>query len=189
MLYLASKSPRRRELLNRLGVQFEIIAVDIEEVWNGEESAEEYVSRLALDKARAGRKLAQNSWPVLASDTEVVLDGLILGKPENKDAAVSMLLSLSNRTHEVITAVAFLDQIEQVVISTNRVSFQILTPEECQAYGNTGESFDKAGAYAIQGKAAGFICGLAGSYSSVMGLPLSETAELLESIIQADPNP
>ena len=181
MLYLASKSPRRRELLQQLGLEFETLAVDIEEIWDGKESARNYVSRLALDKARAGSALAAYNWPILASDTEVVLDDQILGKPDDVDDAVSMLMSLSRRSHEVYTADALLHETEQVSVIVNRVSFKKLTPEECQVYCDTGEPLDKAGAYAIQGKAAAFICRLEGSYSSVMGLPLAETAELLKS--------
>ena len=182
MLYLASRSPRRSELLKQLTVEFETLAVDVDEIWDGKESAEEYVSRLALDKARAGRELAENDWPILASDTEVVLDGKILGKPDNTNHAISMLMSLSGRSHEVYTAIALLHQAEEVTVSINRVSFKALSEDECRAYCGTGEPLGKAGAYAIQGRAAEFICRLEGSYSSVMGLPLSETAELIKSI-------
>lgn len=180
MLYLASKSPRRRALLDKLGVEFEVIAVDVKEVWDGSESAEDYVCRLALAKASAGRQLAANSWPVLASDTEVVLDGKVLGKPGNVDEAVSMLLSLSGRTHEVLTSVTLLNQSAEMIVSVNRVKFRVLTKSECRAYCNTGEPLDKAGAYAIQGRAAAFVSRLDGSYSSVMGLPLAATAKLLK---------
>jgi len=103
VLYLASKSPRRRQLLEQLGLEFETLTIDIKEVWDGRESAQDYVSRLALAKARAGREVAKNHWPILASDTEVVLDGQILGKPDNTDHAVHMLLSLSGRSHDVFT--------------------------------------------------------------------------------------
>lgn len=182
MLYLASKSPRRKELLEQLGVEFETLSVNIEEIWDGRESAQEYVSRLALAKARAGRALAENDLPMLASDTEVVLDGIILGKPQNNADAIAMLMSLSGKTHEVYTAVALLHKTERILVSVNQVSFKELTEDECRRYSETGEPQDKAGAYAIQGGAAAFICGLDGSYSSVMGLPLVETAELLKLI-------
>jgi nucleoside triphosphate pyrophosphatase len=182
LLYLASKSPRRKELLKQLGVEFETLSVNIEEAWDGRESAREYVSRLALEKAQAGKVLAKNDLPILASDTEVVLDGKILGKPQNSADAIAMLMSLSGRSHEVYTAVALLHKTEKIAVSVNQVSFKELTEEECRIYSDTGEPEDKAGAYAIQGKAAAFICGLDGSYSSVMGLPLVETAELLRSI-------
>ncbi len=180
-MYLASKSPRRRQLLERLGLEFETLTIDIEEIWDGRESAREYVSRLASGKARAGQGIAENHWPVLASDTEVVLDGQILGKPDNIEHAMHMLLSLSGRSHDVYTAVALLHEVEQIVISKNRVSFKELTADECAAYCNTGEPFGKAGAYAIQGYAANFISRLEGSYSSVMGLPMAETAAMIKS--------
>lgn len=182
MLYLASKSPRRRELLQQLDVVFETLAVDIEEIWDGKESAREYVSRLALQKAKAGKALAEKDWPILASDTEVVLDDLILGKPQSTEDAIDMLMSLSGRTHEVYTAVALLHAREQIAVSINRVSFKELTAAQCRAYCDTGEPDDKAGGYAIQGQAAAFVNRLEGSYSSVMGLPLCETVELLKSI-------
>lgn len=182
MLYLASKSPRRRELLQQLGVVFETLAVDIEEIWDGKESAREYVSRLALQKAKAGKAFAEKDWPILASDTEVVLEDLILGKPQSTEDAIDMLMSLSARTHEVYTAVALVHATEQIAVSINRVSFKELTAAQCRAYCDTGEPCDKAGGYAIQGQAAAFINRLEGSYSSVMGLPLTETAELLKSI-------
>jgi septum formation protein len=182
LLYLASKSPRRKELLKQLDVEFETLSVNIEEIWDGRESAHEYVSRLALEKARAGKVLAENDLPILASDTEVVLDGKILGKPQNSADAIAMLMSLSGRTHQVYTAVALLQETEKIAVSVNQVSFKELTEEECRIYSDTGEPEDKAGAYAIQGKAAAFICGLDGSYSSVMGLPIFETAQLLKSI-------
>lgn len=183
MLYLASKSSRRRELLQQLDVVFETLAVDIEEIWDGRESAAEYVSRLARQKARAGQALVDNDGRILAADTEVVLDNQILGKPQNTDDAVDMLMSLSARTHEVYTAVALLHETEQIAVSINRVSFKKLTAAQCRAYCDTGEPCDKAGGYAIQGQAAAFVDRLEGSYSSVMGLPLRETAELLKSIL------
>ncbi len=182
MLYLASKSPRRQALLRQLGFEFETLAVDIEEIWNTKESAGAYVSRLALDKARAGKALATYRRPVLASDTEVVLDGQILGKPEDTEHAVSMLMSLSGRCHEVYSAVALVHATEQVLVSISQVRFKKLTEKECRAYCDTGEPFDKAGAYAIQGRAAAFVSRLKGSYSSVMGLPILETATLLKGL-------
>jgi septum formation protein len=182
LLYLASRSPRRKELLKQLGVEFETLSVNIEEIWDGRESANQYVSRLALEKAEAGKVLAEKDLPILASDTEVVLDGKILGKPQNSADAIVMLMSLSGRSHEVYTAVALLQETEKIRVSVNQVSFKELTEEECRIYSDTGEPEDKAGAYAIQGKAAAFVTKLEGSYSGVMGLPLSETAELLNSI-------
>lgn len=182
MLYLASKSPRRRDLLQHLGVEFEILALEVEEIWNAKETVREYVTRVALAKARAAKNIAKAHWPILASDTEVVLDGQILGKPENRKEAKAMLLSLSNRTHEVVTSVVLLHESEQVLIDVSRVTFKNLSEVECQVYCDTDEPYDKAGGYGIQGRAAAFVCRLEGSYSSVMGLPLVKTAELLKSI-------
>lgn len=182
MLFLASRSPRRRELLQRLGVEFDTVYINIEEIWDGKESAEEYVSRLALSKAQAGQKIADKNWPILASDTEVVVDGRILGKPNDNEHAMSMLMSLSGRSHEVLSAVTLLDKTQQTVVSKNRLSFRAITEDECFQYVESGESDDKAGAYAIQGRAASFITRLEGSYSSVMGLPLLETSKLVEFV-------
>ena len=182
LLYLASRSPRRRELLEQLGFEFQTIAVDVVEIWDGKENARDYVSRLALGKARAAREIAEKQWPILASDTEVVLDNQILGKPDNTEETISMLMSLSGRSHEVYSAVVLLHQTEQIEISINRVTFKELTTKECRDYCDSCEPFDKAGGYGIQDRAAAFICKLEGSYSSVMGLPLLETAKLLKSI-------
>ncbi|NKB36130.1 MAG: septum formation inhibitor Maf [Gammaproteobacteria bacterium] len=180
MFYLASASPRRQELLTTLDVEFEIIRVEIEEIWNGSESAEEYVRRVALEKARAGSLLAPQASKVLAADTEVILDGSILGKPENTDHARQMLTSLSARTHTVLSAVVLIDETEQIVLSCNQVSFRELGEAEIIHYCDSNEPLDKAGAYGIQGVAANFLKKLEGSYSSVMGLPLSETAGLIQ---------
>ena len=182
MLYLASGSPRRHELLQSLGVEFEVLRVEVEETWNGSESAVEYVSRVALDKARAGCKIAAQAWPVLAADTEVVVDGMILGKPEDGVHAMEMLGSLSARTHSVISAVVLKHETEKLALSHNEVSFRELSRAEIQRYCESGEPLDKAGGYGIQGMAANFLAGLDGSYSSVMGLPLRETADLICSI-------
>ena len=181
-IYLASRSPRRRQLLQRLNVEFEIIDVAIDETWDGKEAAVHFVTRLALEKARAGRQKTGATAPVLAADTEVVLDGRLLGKPANRDDAVAMLQSLSGRSHDVYCAVALIDATETTALNISRVGFRPLTLEECQAYCATGEPYDKAGGYGIQGPAAAFVTRLRGSYSGVMGLPLTETAELLEQI-------
>ncbi len=180
MIYLASKSPRRRKLLKQLNVEYEILDINIVEKWDGTETATEFVCRLALEKARAGKKIAQKKLPVLAADTEVVLDDKILGKPKDKDDAIAMLQCLSGRTHYVLSAVALIHEIETVELNTSHVCFKSLTLEECESYCNTGEPLDKAGAYAIQGGAAAFISRLEGSYSGVMGLPLYETSEMLK---------
>lgn len=178
-LYLASRSPRRRELLNQIGVEYEILDVEIDESWNGVEVARDYVARLALEKARAGRMVAENPWPVLAADTEVVIDDRILGKPKDKEDAMEMLQSLSGRTHLVYSAVALVHEKANLKLSISRVCFKPLSLQASRAYCDSGEPLDKAGAYGIQGAAAAFISRLEGSYSGVMGLPLYETAELL----------
>lgn len=180
MLYLASQSPRRKELLQLLGINFEVVAVNVREQWDGRESAGDYVRRLALDKARAAKKLAGIDGPVLAADTEVVIDGEILGKPPDRPAAMTMLQKLSGRRHRVVSAVALLNESEKFIINTSLVSFKPLSRAECENYCASGEPYDKAGAYAIQGRAAAFIIRLEGSYSGVMGLPLRETARLLD---------
>ena len=184
MIYLASKSPRRRQLLTLLGVSFEIIAVDIHEQWDGLEPAADYVQRLALEKAQAAKARVAAGRPVLAADTEVVIDNEILGKPADKAAAMAMLKKLSGRSHQVLSAVALIDDAEHITLNSNRVSFKLLSPSECDSYCETGEPYDKAGGYAIQGRAAAFVTRLQGSYSGVMGLPLQETARLLSNCKQ-----
>lgn len=181
-LYLASQSPRRRELLAKLNGEFECLSVDIDETWNGHEAAIDYVLRLAREKAQAARVTLdmQTEAVIIAADTIVVIDNEILGKPETKDNAVDMLLKLSGKTHEVYTAVCLLTNIEKTILNKNLVSFISLTTDECQAYVDSGEPMDKAGAYAIQGKAAAFIKRVEGSYSGIMGLPLREIAQLLD---------
>lgn len=182
MIYLASKSPRRRQLLEQLGIAYQTVDVDIDETWDGREFAKDYVTRLALEKARAGRQQAERDLPVLAADTEVVLDDEILGKPEDQDEAIVMLQRLSGRTHLVYSAIALLDKNENTALCISRVDFKPLSLEECRAYCDTGEPFDKAGGYAIQGRAGAFISRLEGSYSGVMGLPLFETQRLLNTV-------
>jgi len=194
-VYLASKSPRRQELLRQLGVEFDELLLreapgrrrDIVEAPRKGELPQEYVKRIARLKASVGwhrmqrRGLAPK--PVVGADTEVVLDGAALGKPADAAAAAAMLAALSDRTHEVITAVAirWQTQIAQAV-STSRVTFRAIARDEIERYVATGEPFDKAGGYAIQGKAAAFVQHLEGSYSGVMGLPLFEMAEILARI-------
>ena len=184
-IYLASASPRRRELLRQIGVSFRVIGADLDETALQGESPLAYVSRLAEAKAAAGWERSRDSGgaPVLAADTAVVLDGRILGKPAGLNDAMAMLLQLSGRTHEVLTAVALRSGagLLQVKVSRSTVSFRPIEPSEARAYWETGEPADKAGAYAIQGYAAIFIEDLKGSYSGVMGLPLFETAALLKA--------
>ncbi|GLQ90393.1 Maf family protein [Dyella flagellata] len=184
MLYLASRSPRRRELLGQLGVSFSILDVDVAEVPMPEEVPVDYVQRVARDKARAGweslERAARAHALVLASDTEVVLDERIFGKPKDADDAAQMLQALCGRTHEVISAVWVASaQREHGDVCISRVRFAESGEAELAAYVATGEPFGKAGAYAIQGKGATLVEYLEGSYSGVMGLPLFETAKLL----------
>jgi len=179
VLFLASKSPRRRQLLGQLGIHFEVLEIEINENWDGSEPPDNFVVRLALEKARSGKKFLQQQDTVIAADTEVVIDDHILGKPHNPENAFNMLQKLSGRTHQVFTAVAVIDKTERSSLSISHVSFNPLTPEECKRYCSTGEPLDKAGAYAIQGRAAAFVSRLEGSYSGVMGLPLSDIRKLL----------
>ena len=179
-LYLASGSPRRRELLTQIGVPFIVISAPIDESPLPSESAPAYVERLARAKAAAGLARVDGPAVVLGADTAVVLDGRILGKPENREDALAMLADLSGREHQVLTAVA-LDDGQRVhsfcVTSTVRV--RAISTDEAQRYWASGEPADKAGGYAVQGLGAVFVTGLSGSYSAVVGLPLCETADLL----------
>lgn len=181
-IYLASQSPRRQELLEQIGVDYEVLLVDVDEQVQDNERAQDFVCRVALDKARAGwRMLPEDSRrPVLGADTVVVTGSGILGKPRDREHATRMLQQLSGRTHTVLTAVALVGPTEAVQVRTSYVTFRTVTTAECEAYWDTGEPADKAGGYAIQGRAAIFISRIEGSYSGVMGLPLFETAELLK---------
>ena len=182
-LILASASPRRRELLDQLGVRYEMMPADLHEHPEPGEMPEDYVRRVAAEKSEAVRDRAGNRLPVLAADTEVVLDGAILGKPRDFDHALEMLGRLSGREHRVLTAVSLRTGPRHLqALSTNIVAFREISREETAAYWATGEPRGKAGAYGIQGKGAIFIRHLSGSYSGVMGLPLFETAELLRNI-------
>lgn len=181
-IILASASPRRRELLQQIGVQFRVVVSNSEETPASGETAEDYVRRVALAKARTvwERLSEAEQCPVLGADTEVVLDGAILGKPADRAAALAMLERLSGRAHEVLSAVAIVyGDSEALRVSRSVVSFRATTPQERAAYWNSGEPCDKAGGYAVQGLGAVFIEKLDGSYSGVMGLPIFETAELL----------
>ena len=178
-LYLASCSPRRRELLDQLGLAHALVAADVDETPVAGEDPRAYVQRMALAKARAGRQAAGTAHPVLGADTAVVCDDRILGKPAGADDAMAMLRLLSGREHRVLTAIALLGKHEQTAVSDTGVSFRVIEPAEAAAYWASGEPRDKAGAYAIQGRAALFVSHISGSYSGVVGLPLFETAELL----------
>jgi septum formation protein len=180
-VYLASASPRRRELLRQIGVPFRVIGANIDESVQPGEAAPGYVARLAAAKADAGWR-SQRDAPVLAADTAVILDQQILGKPNDREDAMAMLQRLAGRTHEVLTAIALrTDGGIEARISHSWVTFRPIDSAEASAYWDTGEPRDKAGAYAIQGAAAVFIAELRGSYSGVMGLPLFETAQLLQA--------
>lgn len=181
MLLLASKSPRRAELLGRLGVPFTVLDIDVPELRAPGETPEAYVCRVARDKAEAGWRAAPSAADaVLASDTEVVLDDRVYGKPADAADAMAMLESLSGRTHRVLSAVAL--RTAQGVIETlvsTEVTFDRIDARDIAAYAASGEPLGKAGAYAIQGGAERFVRHLSGSYSGVMGLPLHATATLL----------
>jgi septum formation protein len=185
-VYLASSSPRRRELLQQIGVPFRVVGVEVDEALLHGESAPDYVVRLAAAKANAGWRAAgagaDRVAPVLGADTAVVLDERIIGKPSDQLDAARMLGELSGRTHLVWTAVALCDSSGTAWrLSRSEVTFRDIHPMECSAYAHTGEPIDKAGGYAIQGFAAVFVAQLHGSYSGVMGLPIYETAELLDA--------
>ena len=191
-IYLASQSPRRRELLKQIGVNFEVLLlrsdprrrIDVNEDPLPDETADAYVQRLSEEKAQAGwdalmfRNLPP--FPVLAADTTVSLDGKLFGKPCDREEAVEILRQLSGKTHQVLTAVsvAFQGQIE-TRLSTTTVDFVELSDERIRRYALTNEAHDKAGAYGIQGYAGSFVKRIEGSYSGVVGLPLAETVELL----------
>jgi septum formation protein len=184
MLYLASRSPRRNELLARLDRSFQALDLHVPEVRAADESAADYVQRVAADKARAGLALVAHDPDavVLGSDTEVVLDGRVFGKPADADDACAMLRTLAGRTHQVMTAVALVAAgREQGVLVVSEVTFAAIDEDRIAAYVASGEPMDKAGAYAIQGGAERYIRHLAGSYSGVMGLPLQQTEQLLQT--------
>lgn len=183
MLYLASQSPRRKQLLEQLGVTFELLQVDVPEIRQSGEGAAEYVSRVARAKAQAGFAEASQRDAhalVLGADTEVVLEDRVFGKPHDAKDAAAMLHDLSGHTHRVISTVWCVDAARrESATSTSEVRFAALTDADIAEYVAHDEPFGKAGSYAIQGRAAAFIEHLSGSYSGVMGLPLHETARLL----------
>ena len=209
VLILASASPRRSQLLGQISVAHRILPVDADETPHANETPEDYVVRVAVEKARHGWERCGGELPVLAADTAVVLDEAILGKPRDEADAVAMLRLLSGREHRVLSAVALCcagrdscsgefirrdptalrgqsrsplqPDREQTALSVSRVRFRALGDDEIRAYCRTGEPRDKAGAYAIQGVGAVFVEQLEGSYSGVMGLPLFETARLLQA--------
>jgi len=180
---LASASPRRSELLQQIGVNAIVQSVDIDESQKPNEAVNDFVERLALEKAQRGLDVINNPGflPVLGSDTIVEIDGVVLGKPKNRQHAKEMLRQLSGQQHEVHTSVAIVTKEKQLVItSRSHVQFKKLDAKEIEDYLATGEADDKAGAYAVQGIAAQFVKNINGSFSGVMGLPLYETVELLK---------
>ncbi|WP_312592264.1 Maf family protein [Stutzerimonas nitrititolerans] len=181
-LFLASASPRRRELLTQIGVPFELLSITLDETPLPAERPEAYVQRLAREKALAGwAVVGDDSVAVLGADTTVVIDERILGKPADRAEGLLMLESLSDREHHVLTAVALATRGAcEVRLVTSRVRFRRIERAEAQAYWASGEPCDKAGGYAIQGWGAVFVAELRGSYSAVVGLPLCETAQLLD---------
>ncbi|WP_372767714.1 nucleoside triphosphate pyrophosphatase [Pseudoalteromonas sp.] len=184
-IYLASASPRRKQLLSKLDVEFEQFTTDIDESQREGEPAEIFVCRLAEEKARAGVAIAEHNFPVLGSDTIVVLDGKVLGKPLDHSDAVATLSSLSGKTHQVMTAIAFAntERVKSQLVTTD-VTFKELSQQEINDYCVTKEPLDKAGSYGIQGGAGRFVTKLSGSYFAVMGLPLYETELLLKEFIK-----
>lgn len=184
LLYLASGSPRRRELLTMLELPFERLSTDVAEQRQPDESPTDYVQRLALDKARAGVAVAPQDLPVLGADTIVVLDGRVLEKPADIQQAADMLAALSGRQHQVMTAIAFADadcHLTSLVVTD--VTFITLSSDDIQHYISSGEPMDKAGAYGIQGKGGCFVREIRGSYYAVVGLPLVETRELYSNFV------
>ncbi|WP_158782026.1 nucleoside triphosphate pyrophosphatase [Pantoea sp. BAV 3049] len=179
-LYLASGSPRRRELLTQLGLRFERLNTQVEEEKRPDEQAEAYVRRLAREKALAGVAVAEQDLPVLGADTIVVLNNEVLEKPADEQAAAVMLAKLSGQTHQVMTAVALADRRQQLdTLVVTEVTFRTLNDDDIAGYIASKEPMDKAGAYGIQGLGGNFVRKINGSYHAVVGLPLVETAELL----------
>lgn len=193
-IYLASQSPRRRYLLKQIGVNFEMLlprfdprrTLDTDETPQADETPEAYVKRVCQEKANAGWRALKfrnlPAFPVLAADTTVTLDGKIIGKPLGREQAAATLRTLSGRQHQVLSAVAVIFEARmEMRLSVSKVTFATLSEERIQRYLLTNEPLDKAGGYAIQGYAAAFLRHMEGSYSGVMGLPLFETAELLQA--------
>lgn len=181
--HLASRSPRRVQMLREAGYRFDALPADVAEVARAGESPAAFARRMAIDKARAAQLRAADLLPVLGADTDVSVDGEILGKPRDRDDAVEMLLRLSDRAHEVHSAVAVVQGATQHLDSTcTQVVFGPVTRDDALAYWESGEPVDKAGAYAVQGIAARWVREIRGSYSGVVGLPLFETVRLLARV-------
>jgi septum formation protein len=179
-LILASASPRRSELLNQLGLNHRVQVAAVDETPLSNEAPADYVLRVAHAKSLAVRQqLTINNTVVLAADTAVVINNIIMGNPENLEHAITMLEQLSDNTHQVYSAVSVRGQSTQQVLSVSDVTFRAISTQEIIQYWHTGEPADKAGAYAVQGLASIFIQSITGSYSGIMGLPLFETAQIL----------
>ncbi|MFW6379901.1 MAG: Maf family protein [Halorhodospira sp.] len=181
-IILASRSPRRQELIERIGVGYEVLPVEVDETPEPGEGAEMFVLRLALEKARRGYAAAERRAPALGADTAVVLEGEILGKPAGEADGMAMLERLSGQSHRVVTGVALVDDREATRLSVSQVTFRETTTYERSRYWRSGEPMDKAGAYAIQGRGGVFVEHIEGSYTGVMGLPLYETTLLLDQL-------
>ena len=182
MLFLASNSPRRAELLSQIKVRFEHISVEVDEIQQKNETSQNYVQRLALEKAQAGFKKNHQQGVVLGADTIVICDNVVMEKPTDKQHAQQMMTLLSANTHHVLTAVALVSaEKEALKLVTTAVTFKALTEQEISNYWETGEPRDKSGGYGIQGIAGQFVTHISGSYSAVVGLPIYETAELIKS--------
>ena len=188
-IYLASQSPRRRTLIEQLGISYRTISVEVDERPQAGELPAGFVSRLACEKAQAAWLLvSEQGIPVVGADTCIVLDGEIVGKPADQQHGIELLKRYSGNTHQVLTGVAVVGHagglngepvVQQVCVNTSLVTFRVITDRECEQYWQSGEPEGKAGGYAIQGKAAAFIEKIEGSYSGIMGLPLFEFSELI----------
>ena len=191
MIYLASKSPRRTELLQQIGVEHQILDIDVDEYINRSDSPQDNVRALSVLKCQEGvRKIIserKSSFPVLAADTIVVLGDEIFGKPQEESDAINMLLKLSGKTHIVMTAVTIGIMTDEeakfhTISVTSRVEFTKLTASDCKEYCHTNEPYDKAGGYGIQGYGSAFIKRINGSYSNIVGLPIHEVVQLLKEL-------
>lgn len=181
-LILASASPRRLALIGQLGLVADVVSADIDESTKSNESVEEYVGRLALEKARSVQR-SQTQLPVLAADTAIWFNGRIVGKPENLQCARDQLSMFAGKSHDVLTGTAIVyEEIEVIRVVRTTVLFRDLSPKEIDAYSQSGEPLGKAGGYAIQGLGAILVKEIRGSYSNVVGLPLCETAEMLDEV-------
>ncbi len=178
-IILASASPRRQELLDQIKIAYRVHPVDLDETPLANETPVEYVLRLAAEKSAACILQLGGSLPVLAADTAVVLDDVIMGKPKDRDDALAMLRLLSGKMHRVYSAVSLRGREHGQAVSITEVTFRVLAEQEIAAYWQSGEPADKAGSYAIQGLGGVFVESINGSFSGVVGLPLFETAELL----------